>query len=300
MFAKVLDFSQVKALSVVQFVTSDQNSLEYISGPEAIKQNFIDVEELSESGDVNRLKVVNLSDKFVFLLDGDILKGAKQNRVLNTSVFLKPASKTILPVSCVERGRWRQKTAKFESTDLTIPATMRAAKAKDVKSNLKEMHEFESDQSNVWSRVDEYSAKFSVRSATANFEEIIDTKAKMFEEMVQGLKPSEVCNGMAIFIGNKILNIDVFNRSDIYHEYFPKLLRSAAMDAFNVKPKNEMERPEAEYKTLDFLDKFETLEFEVHKGVAAGKEKRFETEELTGFELIYKDKPVHLAALHLG
>ena len=300
MFAKVLDFSQVKALSVVQFATSDQNTLEYISGPTAIGQNSIEVEELSESGDVNRLKVVNMSDKFVFLMDGDILKGAKQNRVLNTSVFLKPASKTILPVSCVERGRWRQKSEKFSDTNFSAPPAMRASKAKDVKMNLKVNHEFDSNQGKIWDSVDNYSTMYSVKSSTANFEEVMDSQSNILEDMVKGIKPCEVCNGMAIFIGSKLLNIDVFNRIDIYHEYFPKLMRSAAMDAFNVNLKKEMERPEAEYKTLDFLDKFETLEFEVHKGVAAGKERRFETDDLTGFELVYEKKSVHLAALHLA
>ena len=300
MFAKVLNFSQVDALTVVQLATADQNSVQYISGPEAIRKNCITVEELSEGGNVNRLRVKNISEYFIFFMDGDVLMGAKQNRVLNTSVFIKPQSETIIPVSCVERGRWRQKSQNFSDTKFSVPPAMRASKAKDVKMNLRANHEFDSNQGKVWDSVANYSALYSFKSSTANLEEVMDSQNDIFEDMVKGIKPIEFCNGLAIFIGDKLLNIDIFNRIDIYREYFPKLVRSAAMDAYHVKPKKVMERAEAEYKTLDFLDKFETLRFETHPAVAEGEEKRFEVREVTGFELTYKKNLIHLAALNLA
>jgi len=75
---------------VVQLATADQDTLKYISSEAAIKADLLRVTEVSESGSVNELLVLNGSDAFVFLMDGDILLGAKQNRVLNTSVFSRP------------------------------------------------------------------------------------------------------------------------------------------------------------------------------------------------------------------
>lgn len=92
-------------LSVIQFVTGNADLLDYLSFQNALSLKLIEVSEVSESGSVNNLKVVNNADKFVFISDGDLLVGAKQNRVLNTSVFLKPSSVTVIPVSCVEAGR---------------------------------------------------------------------------------------------------------------------------------------------------------------------------------------------------
>src|SRR5262245_33549374 len=57
-------------------------------------QNFVKVTEVSESGSVPQLRVENLLDVRVFLIDGQELVGAKQNRILNTDVLV-PASTTL-------------------------------------------------------------------------------------------------------------------------------------------------------------------------------------------------------------
>jgi hypothetical protein len=46
------------------------------------------IEEVSQAGAVPTLAVTNTADRPVLLLDGEELVGAKQNRVLNTSVLI--------------------------------------------------------------------------------------------------------------------------------------------------------------------------------------------------------------------
>ena len=48
------------------------------------------------------LRVINGADRPVLLLDGEELVGAKQNRVLNTSVLVAKGARLDIPVSCVE------------------------------------------------------------------------------------------------------------------------------------------------------------------------------------------------------
>ena len=57
----------------------------------------------------------------VLFLEGEELVGAKQNRILNTSVLLPARSKIKIPVSCVERGRWAYKSKHFGSEAGTLP-----------------------------------------------------------------------------------------------------------------------------------------------------------------------------------
>lgn len=48
----------------------------------------------------------NISNHKIILLDGEELIGAKQNRILNTTVLVDKQTKLNIPVSCVEAGRW--------------------------------------------------------------------------------------------------------------------------------------------------------------------------------------------------
>lgn len=56
---------------------------------EALEQQFLSVTEVSHGGSLPELAVINRADRPVLLLDGEELIGAKQNRVLNTTMLLK-------------------------------------------------------------------------------------------------------------------------------------------------------------------------------------------------------------------
>jgi len=72
------------------------------------------------------------------------------------------------------------------------------------------------------------------------------------------------------------------------------------METCNLRESDRpLERAEAEYKTMEFLDRYDNLQFDIHPGVGAGTEKRFETREMTGFELNYDNKLIHFTALNL-
>jgi len=299
MNAEVLSFHSRDSLSVVQLATSFKDSFRYVSGNSAIKKDLLEVQEVSEAGSVNQLIVINHSDDFVFFMDGDILAGAKQNRVLNTSVLLSPKSKKNLPVSCVEKGRWRFTSRRFTDMDYSAPTFLRSQKAMAVKQSLKNSKSFDSDQGEVWETVSDYHLSHNISSPTSNLSDIYENRKKDFDEFIESFALTTGANGIAMFINKRLLNIDIFNREDIFAEYYPKLLRGAAMDAFPLESKKGVTKAEAKYKTLTFLDQFENLTFEVHPGVGVGHEKRFDTESLTGFELSYDDQIIHLTALNI-
>ena len=52
------------------------------------KQGLIQANELSESGTVNTVQISNLSNFYAVIFDNDIVEGAKQNRVSQTTVIL--------------------------------------------------------------------------------------------------------------------------------------------------------------------------------------------------------------------
>jgi hypothetical protein len=296
-----LCFQNSGSLSIVQFRSDEINSFEYISLAKALKDKFVEVKEVSESGSVNNLSVINHSKHFVFMSDGDILSGAKQNRVLNTSVLVSPVSRIRIPVSCVEQGRWRYSKTDFSDSDYSAPSNMRYGKAKIVSRNLRESSSFMADQSRVWDEVGEYETALHCKSPTSNLSDIFENKKYDIEKFIKSFKPEADTNGLAIFVNHNLLNLEIYNREDVYREYFPKLLKSAAFETINLKEeKNSLKEAEAFYKTNTFIDNMSEMKYEVHKGVGAGTEKRFESKDMTGFELEYDNKMIHYVALNLS
>jgi hypothetical protein len=300
MSVRILDFQKNQALGIVQFQFEPMNTFEYVSSTEAIRNNYVEVKEVSEGGSVNDLFVINHSDKFVFFMDGDILKGAKQNRVINTSMLIAPNTKINIPVSCVEAGRWRYSSSKFHPSEHIAPSKLRSEKAVHLKKNLEAKELFYSAQNILWSKVKEYEDMHEMSSGTSDLNSIYEGKQNEFDEFIKGFQIKPEANGTAVFVKNKILNIDVFNRQDIYGEYFPKILQSAAMETYHLKESLQpLSEAEAKYKTNDFFDRYENLEFTIHKSLGVGNEKRFETKEFTGLELTYEGHMIHLTALGL-
>ena len=81
------------------------------------------VREVSEEGSVSELLAVNAGDTPVLFVEGEVLRGAKQDRVLCSSV-LAAGGETRIPVCCVERGRWEYAGRRF-APGSCCPPTMR-------------------------------------------------------------------------------------------------------------------------------------------------------------------------------
>ena len=91
------DIQEHKGMSIFLLYSKGDDS-DYITLKEALDADLIKITEIDEMGSVPELKVVNRANVPVLLLDGEELAGAKQNRVLNTTILLEQNSKTVIPV----------------------------------------------------------------------------------------------------------------------------------------------------------------------------------------------------------
>jgi len=301
MESKVVSVQTQNNLSVVQFISSNIDTFDYVSLGKAINENLIEMKELGEGASVNDIIVFNNSNKYVFMMDGDIIQGAKQNRIINTSILIAPNTKSKIKVSCVEQGRWHHVSSKFSASGLNAPTFMRAEKNRDVFDNLKKNKEHYADQTKVWDNVSSYAKKFNVDSATNDLNELFCKKMENEKDPVSEFKCSESTNGLALFNGNKFLSLDLFNRADVYREYFPKIIRGAFLEFQYLKgQKQNINEEEVKYKTLEVLDKTETIEKNTFDGIGVGTEKRFDKTNLIGLELFYNNLLIHQSVIKTG
>ena len=118
-----------------------------------MEKRLIIIQEVSKEASVPELKVINQADKPVLFLDGEELAGAKQNRVLNTTILVKEKSKLVIPVSCTEQGRRSYMTDEFFDSENILSNKIRGRKAVFVSDSLEQGENFRSNQGAIWNDI---------------------------------------------------------------------------------------------------------------------------------------------------
>jgi hypothetical protein len=176
-----------KHVAVIPMIGNDNASPNYLTMKEAMESHLLMVAEVTEGGAVPELKVINQADKPVLLLDGEELSGAKQNRVLNTTILLMEKSETVIPVSCTEHGRWSYSSSHFEESGHIMSAKLRRIKNASVHENLKSMHCYRSDQEAVWDEIAIQAHANKVSSATGAMKDILEAKQEDMDAFLEHL-----------------------------------------------------------------------------------------------------------------
>ncbi len=275
-------------------------SADYLTLDEALAKKSAHITEVSEGGSVPELKFVNEAGQPVFLLDGEELVGAKQNRVLNLSILV-PAGKTlIVPVSCVERGRWHHRSREFSSAARAYYAEGRARKMSQVSSSMRSWGERHSDQGAVWSDLDDKFDRLAASSPTSAMSDIYEQHSAKLEDYVQSFAPAEGQVGMMFAIDGRIVGFDLFDCAETLRKLFPKLIRSYALDALDASlvKQTDTTAPSAA-DAMEFLAGVTRAKLETFPAIGEGEDIRLSSVGLTGAALAEKERVVHLSAFRL-
>ena len=115
-------------LTLVPILRDGQGENGYLTLPDALQTGDFVVTEVDAAGSVPEVQVINRLDNAVLLLDGEELVGAKQNRVVNTTILIAAQNKLVIPVSCTEQGRWHETTDQFADSGVVMPPSVRGRK----------------------------------------------------------------------------------------------------------------------------------------------------------------------------
>ena len=194
----------------------------------AMDLGLVEIVELT-SAEVNRVRLHNRAKRPVFIMAGEMLKGAKQDRIVGDDLIVPAGEEVTIPVYCVEHGRWVAKSEAFKSArTLAAPALRQSAKA---------------GQSAVWSRVAAEQDRLRAPSATgalSSVHESAEVQRKMtpytraFSDLPDDYP--KACGVVAV-IGGEIMAADLFSSPAVFRQLWRKLLDSYAIDA--------LERPAA-------------------------------------------------------
>ena len=268
--------------------------LDYLTLEEALAAGGFKVGEVG-GGTVPELLVHNGTGRRVLLLDGEELIGAKQNRILNTSILVEAGSEIRIPVSCVEHGRWDRGEGIMHGGEVAYPE-LRRQKAHQVHDSLRATGLHHSDQGAVWQEIDQRMQSRAHYEPTGRMEGLYEIDREALAQAESRLPCCPGACGVVAVIGGRIACADVFDSPATLEKLWPRLVSSYCLDA--VAYTGEGSRAGAAVPSQDTISRFLGLPsdavVEVFATPGIGQNLRFRTPDRVGSALAFEEAVVHL------
>jgi hypothetical protein len=203
----------------------DEGLPEYVLAHEAMAAGTLIVREVSEEGSVCELLADNLGDQRVLFVEGEELKGAKQNRAVATSVMVAGRSCARLPVCCIQRGKWEYSSRQF-SPGSYCPPTLRHL----LKRGADGIAVVQRQQA-VWQEVRRKHQATATRSEKENLSDALETHRDRVDNMRCRLRYPEGKSGIAVALGGRFVEIDLFHKPSTLEHLWDRLVEGVALDA---------------------------------------------------------------------
>jgi len=218
-------------------------------------------QDFSSGAQVNQLVLINRGKKPLVLLAGEVVSGGKQDRIIGKDRIV-PAGAAPLPldVFCVEHGRWTGASPQFSAGNLMVHPSVREKAAVE-----QDQHQVwaavQGDTVPIGGaagvssagpveaqaappRISPNALAGAIASAeTQSYQKIyesspigasVETFAQeiehRFDRATSGLKGERVV-GVVVAFGGEVAWSDIFASSQMFETYWPKLLRSYAVEA---------------------------------------------------------------------
>jgi len=288
------DPTTYKNLTVYPLIGNGTGKSQYLTLGAALDRDLARVREVSEGGSVPELLFESRAELPILIVDGEELVGAKQNRTANLTILAPPGTKTVIPVSCVEAGRWRRESTDFQVSERAHFARGRAAKMASVSHSIGHGGSRRSDQGRVWADIEEKAGEMGAESPTRAMAAIFDRHRTKIEDFVGAFDSSRNQTGAIFAIGGKISGLDLFDHPDTLRVMLPKLIRSYAVDAIGRRRSNN--RRPGKKRAGSFLRKVTNSQYQSYAAVGLGTDIRATGEAIVAGGLIHDERLIHLAA----
>ena len=194
----------------------------YTTLEDALKQSKINVQETSASGTVNTLRFQNSSKDTILISMGDVVKGGKQDRVIEKDTLIAPGQTLQVSVYCVESGRWSagKEGTSFNTYHSNIGNTIR-------KSIVQEK-----TQGKVWEKVAQYNTANKTTTNTGTYtamtqSENYNTQVKEYKDaFLKAISADSTIVGLVAVTGDRIIGCDIYGTPALFRSHVANLLNS--------------------------------------------------------------------------
>ena len=281
----------VEQLKVTPVFIREERALPFLEFEEALARGLVEVTEVSEGGSVPVLFVNNKADRDVIIVDGELLVGAKQNRVVNTTIVIPARTSVEIPVTCVEQGRWRYSSRNFSSGGSHSYSSLRSLKHRTVTESLRDTGRYTSDQGSIWGDIRAKMDRMASPSPTMSMSDVYESSVSREEEarLADEVKPQPRQVGYFAYVREGFAGGDVFGSSELCRAKLSKLLRGHYLDSLDAY----LEFPRLTIEQV--VEQLRGANPEQFASVGRGTELRFETAAVQGACKLVDETIPHLA-----
>jgi len=254
--------------------------------------------EVSGAGSVPELAFENSSAERILLVDGDELVGAKQNRVINLSILVGAGKRIVIPVTCVEQGRWKYRSDAFSSSRSALFAKARARKMSQVSSSLRDSGTRRSNQGEIWDAVAVKAGALGSASETMAMSDLFESRTRDLGRYAGAFRAEPRQRGAVMAVDGKVVGLELFDSAATYAKYLDKLVRSYAIDA--IETANGKNLAPGEEEVRRFIESLKSAGAERFAALGEGEDIRLSGTGVAGGALAAGGRVVHLAGFATG
>ena len=262
--------------------TSEMNDHTYLNLNGGLSKNKVGIEEYDDVGYRDLLKIKNLSDESLLLLNGEQIIGhkIKQNRVVASTSLIAENSEGIIRVSCGEKNRWSALT----NQEIRTSDSMFFSRQTVQKQNLS------------WEQIDSYLNQNGIKSLTKDSSIVYKKNKTVVDNIVESFKPDTNVIGLAIGNHYGITSLDVFSNPSLFKHYYKKILRSYVVANLNNNKKiinlNQQD-VNIFLENVYIAEKRKIMNFKGHHG----EKYSLQSKKILGSVLYDRTRVVHFTAL---
>lgn len=199
----------------------------------------IQMQGYNPSSQVNTLWLTNSSGKTLLLIAGEMVVGGQQDRIIQKDGLIPPSKEPVdLAVFCVEHGRWSGQSSfgvSVVSADPALAGGMGGG-AFAAPGGGRGAAEVAQSQSVVWDKVAKQTTTLGNDSATGTYRaNYVSAKTSAsiakYVQAIDAKFPIKDAAGVVVAVNHKLVWMDRFDSKATFAKYWPKLLKSYALEA---------------------------------------------------------------------